>query len=90
MVKYMTSLMGGSGIGSVVVGIVGSLFYMKENKINKTLFINYYHASTPVKVFITNFLDISTIESNNDIKFVNITVIKKFNWTNNFSSYCIH
>jgi hypothetical protein len=67
---YLVTLCPGSGIGSIIIGIIGALYYLKENNIDTILLVNYYLASEPVKAFIDCFLDKDNIKC---IKFVNIS-----------------
>lgn len=51
----------GSGIGSAIIGIVHAVEYMHLNNIPFPLRINLTHASLPVKVLLTQFLDMGKI-----------------------------
>jgi hypothetical protein len=57
------------GIGSVIVCIIGALYYLKQNNINAVLIVNCINASETAKVFIDCFLDKDNIKC---VKFVNI------------------
>jgi len=57
MTEYIVTLLPGSGIGSTILGILGALFYLKNNNIKSILNINQYYASSPVKCLIDCFLD---------------------------------
>jgi hypothetical protein len=67
--NYIVTLVPGSGIGSIIVGILAALLYLKENNINNVLLVNCYFASEPVKAFIDCFLDKDRIKC---INFVHI------------------
>jgi hypothetical protein len=69
IINYIATAWKGSGIGSVIINIIGALYYLKENNINAVLTVNCINASEPVKVFIDYFLDKDNIKC---VKFVNI------------------
>jgi hypothetical protein len=66
---YIVTLLPGSGMGSAFLSILAGLYYLKTNNINNILFVNTYHASKPVEIFILNFLNKKKIKS---INFINI------------------
>ena len=69
MMNYIVTLLPGTGIGASFIGIIGALYYLKENNIDTVLLINYFFAAEPVKEFIKSFLDKDNIKI---VNFVNI------------------
>lgn len=67
--NYIVTLLPGTGIGASFIGIIGALYYLKENNIDTVLLINYFFAAEPVKEFIKSFLDKDNIII---VKFVSI------------------
>ncbi len=59
--KYITTLTPGSGIGSVVIGIVRALAYMKKNNITDILHINLKEASSTGNILFTCFLNLEKL-----------------------------
>jgi hypothetical protein len=66
--KYITTLTPGSGIGSVVIGIVRAVAFMKKNNINEILHVNINKASSTGNILFTCFLN---LEKLNFIKVIN-------------------
>jgi len=60
--KYVITLTPGSGIGSVVIGLINALAYMKINDISDILYININKASSPGNVLFTCFLDLEKLD----------------------------
>jgi len=60
--KYITTLTPGSGIGSVVIGIIRALTYMKKNNINDILYINLKEASSTGNILFTCFLNLEKLD----------------------------
>ena len=69
--QYIITLTPGSGIGSIVIGLVNALAYMRTNNINNQLLININKASTPGSALFTSFLDLDNISF---LKIVNIPI----------------
>jgi hypothetical protein len=80
--KYVTTLTPGSGIGSIVIGIINALAYLKSNNIDEFLFINMNKVSYPGNVLFTCFLDIEKIES---VKMIDIPINVK--WSHDLNKY---
>jgi hypothetical protein len=80
--KYITTLTPGSGIGSIVIGVINALAYLKNNNINECLFVNINKVSYPGNVFFTCFLDLEKLSL---IKIVNIPI--SVVWDNNLKNH---
>lgn len=72
MVKYIITLLPGSGICSAFVGIIGALHYLKSNAIDEAPYVNTFYAATPVKYMIDVFLNKEQI---NTVTFVQYNTI---------------
>jgi hypothetical protein len=59
--EYMLTLTPGSGIGSIIIGLVNALTYMKTKHIDKQLLVNLNKASSPGNVLFTCFLDLNNL-----------------------------
>jgi len=70
-IKYIVTILSGSGIGSAIVGIIGALYYLRSNNIEEKLLVNLYHASKPVKILFSHFLDLSNIDCIEVVNFNN-------------------
>jgi hypothetical protein len=77
-IKYTATILSGSGIGSAIVGIIGSLYYLRSNNIEDKLLVNLYHASKQVKMLFSHFLDLNNIDC---IEVVNFKNDYKANYT---------
>ena len=80
MKPYIVTLTPGSGIGSVVIGIINALCYMKTNNIIQPLFININKASNPGNILFTCFLDLEQLTF---IKIINTPIQVILNKTTN-------
>lgn len=59
--NYILTLTPGSGIGSVVIGLVKALCYMNLNNITSKLYINVRKASSTGRILFTCFLDLEKL-----------------------------
>jgi hypothetical protein len=60
--NYITTLTSGSGIGSVVIGIVRALTHMKKNNITDILYVNLKEASSTGNILFTCFLNLEKLK----------------------------
>lgn len=61
--KYIITPGHGSGIGSVIVGLLSAFLHLKNNNINSKVYVNVHYASKPVNILFTCFLDLENINS---------------------------
>jgi hypothetical protein len=78
---FVVTLTPGSGICSLIIGIIGALVYLQKRQKFEILYINLNKASAPVNVFITCFLDLEKLNSKIEIINKDISVVfnKKIN-----------
>jgi hypothetical protein len=78
---FIATLTPGSGICSLIIGIVGALVYLQKRQKSEILYINLNKASAPVNVLITCFLDLEKLSNKVNIINKDISVVfnKKIN-----------